>query len=199
MTCSGICQCCKGACCVGSSCTQETCPDCEDLGGLWQGLGTKCEDVDCDDPCLDCYKIEYEWTISAGACGGTARTISGTVLIRSDGTNQHADIICYDDPDVVSVELVSGDLLKLNYGALCNVGSDASLFFSCEYSAGQGAVVVDTGAVLDELLLDDLLCCGESLGTYTSSFPTSDQTLTVTISLANQGECDCTGYTDVPP
>lgn len=198
MTCDGLCQCCKGACCAAdSTCSQETCQDCEDAGGVFRGRGTKCDEVDCADPCLDCYKIEYEWTISSSACGGTAKTISGTVLIRSDGTNQNADIICYDDPDVVSIGLVSGNLMEMNYGNLCGVGGDASMTFHCELYAGQGAVVVDTGAVLDEVLLDDLLCCGESLGTYTVS--SADQTLTVTISLANNGECDCTGYTDVPP
>lgn len=45
------CPCCEktGACCVDGSCTQETCPDCEALGGLWQGYDTECDGSDC--PC----------------------------------------------------------------------------------------------------------------------------------------------------
>lgn len=45
------CPCCglTGACCVGESCTQETCADCETLGGLWQGVNTECVSGDC--PC----------------------------------------------------------------------------------------------------------------------------------------------------
>jgi hypothetical protein len=45
------CRCCEktGACCVGESCTQETCSDCNDLGGVFQGVDTECVDGEC--PC----------------------------------------------------------------------------------------------------------------------------------------------------
>lgn len=39
----------QGACCNGGNCTLETCQDCEDAGGLWQGFGTECDGSDC--PC----------------------------------------------------------------------------------------------------------------------------------------------------
>lgn len=39
----------KGACCYDGTCTEETCADCETLGGLWQGFGTTCDGSDC--PC----------------------------------------------------------------------------------------------------------------------------------------------------
>jgi hypothetical protein len=46
------CRCCEktGACCNDGVCTQETCADCEDLGGVFQGADTACgEDDEC--PC----------------------------------------------------------------------------------------------------------------------------------------------------
>jgi hypothetical protein len=50
----GCCRCCTttGACCNGGVCTEETCADCEDAGGLFQGVGTTCEGEDSDEcPC----------------------------------------------------------------------------------------------------------------------------------------------------
>jgi hypothetical protein len=45
------CRCCEktGACCVDGACTQETCSDCNDLGGVFQGVDTECVDGEC--PC----------------------------------------------------------------------------------------------------------------------------------------------------
>lgn len=45
------CRCCEktGACCNDGVCTQETCADCLDEGGLFQGVDTECVDGDC--PC----------------------------------------------------------------------------------------------------------------------------------------------------
>ena len=47
----GCCRCCTttGACCNDGVCTEETCAECEDAGGLFQGLGTECVSGDC--PC----------------------------------------------------------------------------------------------------------------------------------------------------
>jgi hypothetical protein len=46
------CQCCEktGACCTEEGCTEETCADCNDLGGVFQGVGTVCAGED-DDEC----------------------------------------------------------------------------------------------------------------------------------------------------
>jgi hypothetical protein len=53
MACQEGCGCCKGACCYESGgtsiCEQQTCQDCELLGGSFQGVGTSCDDTDC--PC----------------------------------------------------------------------------------------------------------------------------------------------------
>lgn len=47
----GCCRCCEklGACCLDGVCTQETCADCEDMGGKFQGVDTECVDSEC--PC----------------------------------------------------------------------------------------------------------------------------------------------------
>jgi hypothetical protein len=50
------CNCCGGACCYDfagtPTCTFETCADCEDLNGEWQGPGTECTGDDLNDcPC----------------------------------------------------------------------------------------------------------------------------------------------------
>jgi hypothetical protein len=55
------CRCCEktGACCTDEGCTQETCADCEDAGGLFQGVDTECVDGDCPcDPPADPGKCE---------------------------------------------------------------------------------------------------------------------------------------------
>lgn len=66
MACQEGCGCCKGACCYESGgvivCTQETCEDCEELEGEFQGVGTECVSGDCPcDPPADhraCEKCE---------------------------------------------------------------------------------------------------------------------------------------------
>ena len=47
----GCCSCCgkTGACCVDGVCTEETCQDCLDLGGVFQGVDTECVEGEC--PC----------------------------------------------------------------------------------------------------------------------------------------------------
>lgn len=53
----GCCRCCEklGACCLDGVCTQETCADCEDMGGKFQGVDTECigeseDECPCDPP-----------------------------------------------------------------------------------------------------------------------------------------------------
>lgn len=64
------CVCCEktGACCVGESCEEVSCAACEDLGGVFQGVGTSCteeETCPCDPPadpdlCQKCVDGEAE-------------------------------------------------------------------------------------------------------------------------------------------
>lgn len=70
----GCCRCCEqpGACCLDGVCTQETCADCEDMGGEFQGVGTECigeseDECPCDPPadpdlcqkCVDGEAVTY--------------------------------------------------------------------------------------------------------------------------------------------
>lgn len=156
------------------------------------------EDCCCADACSNCYRIDYEWEITDLQCSGP-RTISGSVLIRStDGTPTGGEIQCYTDPDVVSVDPGStGKKMVLNYGELCGTGlGDTVLEFVCDGLSPGGGIIMDS-EILDILDFANGICCGESLGTF--SLTNEFQTLTVTISQNNAGECDCTGMTPVEP
>ena len=87
------CPCCgkTGACCVGATCTQETCADCEALGGDWQGYDTECDGTDCPcDPPADHTLCE--------------KCVEGVVTDKC-GSGQHCcDGVCQDEP----CESVSG-------------------------------------------------------------------------------------------
>lgn len=89
----GCCRCCTttGACCNGGACTEETCADCEDAGGVFQGVGTECsgagsDECPCDPPadpslcekCVNGFTESYcpeerpnccDGTCQAGPCG----------------------------------------------------------------------------------------------------------------------------------
>jgi hypothetical protein len=69
----GCCRCCTttGACCNGGVCTEETCADCEDEGGLFQGVGTTCEGEDecpCDPPANPSLCEKCDGVSSVGYC-----------------------------------------------------------------------------------------------------------------------------------
>lgn len=76
----------KGACCNEGSCTQETCQDCEDAGGLWQGFGTECVEGDC--PCSTpadhsaCEKCEDEAVV--GSCPDGRECCEGRCCAEGD-------------------------------------------------------------------------------------------------------------------
>lgn len=170
------------------------------------------DDCCCEIPCLDCYRIDYTWTISATACNGTSRTFSGSVLIRSNGTQAGGEIVYYSDPDVVSVEVglfSNGKMMALDYGDACGWGGgqNPTLTFVCILPshpdpAGGGGVICDNGnIVVDSFPFPDFLCCGGSLGSY--SFASVDSppghTLSVTITRVGTGVCNGAGFTPVPP
>lgn len=158
------------------------------MAGYFFGTCSACCEGSQTDPCQRCYKIEYEWTITD--CNGNPKTYAGTVLFR-DG-----EIVCYDDPDVVAVVTGNdGFLSRLNYGDDCSgtPGLDVELDFLCD-----GTIVLDAPPLTDQLQIGANICCGEAIGTYSEDF-FGDQQISVTISQQTTGECDCTGYTDVPP
>lgn len=165
-------------------------------------IGTEAECC-CDDcQCKDCYRFDYEWSIAALVCDNP-KTFSGTAFIRSvDCTPGNGEIQCYEDPDVLSVDvgIFSGKKMVLNYGELCGVeGQDAQLEFVCDDLFPDGGIVITPtgGGILDVLEFPGRICCGETLGTY--SLSNEFQSLTVTISKASDGACDCAGYTPVTP
>ena len=172
------------------------------------------DDCCCEIPCLDCYRIDYQWAMSSAACHGTPKTFSGSVLIRSDGAESGGEIVYYSDPDVVSVEIglfSGGKMMALDYGDACGWGGPASqtatLTFVCLLPShpnpeGGGGVIVDNGnLVVDSFPFPDFLCCGGSMGSYSfvSVGSPPEHTLTVTISRVGVGVCDGAGFTPVPP
>lgn len=157
-----------------------------------------CDDTE-PDPCFHCYQIAYSWQFPEITNPSVTHSFNGTVLIY-DG-----EIVCYDDPDVVSVEVgvfSGGKLMALDYGTID--GQPCSITLVCDYpSLDGGAVLFDRTGILDVLDLTKPLCCGAANGSYTEAnftFPADPGvSATVDISTAAAGVCDCTGKTAVPP
>lgn len=138
--------------------------------------------------CCPCYKIEYDWTIID--CDGNQKSYTGTVLFNENG------IQCYDDQDVISVEIGGdGNLTTLNFGDGCSgvPGLDVKLDFLCD-----GTVVLDAPPITDQLQTGQSPCCGTATGSFFQDF-FGQQNIYVTFTSLGNGGCDCTGYTDVPP
>ena len=121
------CSCCgkTGACCLDGVCTEETCQDCLDAGGTFQGVDTECvgeDECPCDPPadpslcqkCVDGEVVGYcpedkpnccdgvcQAECDLGACCADDGTCSQTTEEGCDGTWQGVDTLC-DDYDCES-------------------------------------------------------------------------------------------------
>ncbi len=86
----GCCRCCEqtGACCNDGTCSLETCADCEDAGGTFQGVGTECSGVSEDEcPC--------DPPADPALC---EKCIDGVATVRCTGSENCCDGTCVDGP-----------------------------------------------------------------------------------------------------
>jgi hypothetical protein len=135
-----------------------------------------------------CYQIDYDWTIID--CDGNQRTYTGSVLFGENG------IVCYSDPDVVSVGIGGdGHLSRLSFGDECSgvPGLDVELDFLCD-----GTVVLDAPPLTDQLQTSQAPCCGAAEGSFFEDF-FGEQIIYITYTQVGDEPCDCTGYTPVLP
>jgi hypothetical protein len=113
------CRCCEktGACCAGGGCTQETCADCEDLGGQFQGVDTECESGDCPcdppadpDACEKCEDGESVGYCQEGreCCEGSCLTPPCQTYLVSGVATNCVGQTCTWGPREVDVSLVCG-------------------------------------------------------------------------------------------
>lgn len=140
--------------------------------------------VACCDPCIACYKIDYEWKFD---CDGPT-TYSGSILFRQ------GEIECYSD-GAATIETNGAHMNRVNYGDACSPtpGIDLYLEFRCD-----GLIIANLGSLaVDTMDLGVDLCCGEATGEFAVDFPDNAHSLKVTISVAGAGACDCTGYIPV--
>lgn len=154
------------------------------MAGYLFGVCSAC----CQGEACPCYEIEYDWTIID--CDGNQKSYTGSVLFGENG------IVCYSDPDVVSVEIGGdGNLSKLNFGDECSgvPGLNVELDFLCD-----GTVVLDAPPITDQLQTAQSPCCGTAEGTFFEDF-FGEQNIYITYTQAGNEPCDCTGYTLVPP
>lgn len=119
MTCSTVCDCCKGACCCGPTCTQSTCKACEAAGGVFMGATTPCT----PDPCTK---------ISTGACcNGTTCSITSECQCKAaSGTYKGNSTTCSPvNPCVASTRALCTLTLSIRYGpySLCGCPAGMSL------------------------------------------------------------------------
>jgi len=124
--------------------------------------------------CQDCYKVDYVFDVDN--CGGSPITHTGSFLINSNG------IICYNDPDVFYATyntLLFNDICSSYINIICN---------STITQITLGGFPKDPESVS----IPGSVCCGEVLGNHNLSF--DNRSISLTISLANTGDCDCSGY-----
>lgn len=151
-------------------------------------VGTEAECCCAGDPCLDCHKVEYTWTFW---CNGEQVTYSGSALVYN------YEIVCYDDANAVFVDGTGdGRATRINYPDECDEFGGTQPFIRIDCSLDVSTIVFSGPDGPDVVQWDGRFCCGENLGTISDS-GFSDYSVTVT--KANSGECDCTGYTVVPP
>lgn len=152
----------------------------------------------CDDGCK-CYKVDYTWSIE------DCQTLSGSFLWQNG-------IKCYDISSTVSVSST-----LIDYGSLCTEIEDPNPAFSytsilfdngageCDPESGPGLltiVLTIDGAIskLDLLQLPGNICCDDFIGTFTYSQGVDffwEHSFSMTISVNNNGTCNCSGYTPV--
>lgn len=151
-------------------------------------VGTEKECCCDNDPCNDCYKVDYSWTFW---CNEEQITYSGSALVRN------YEIVCYDDANAVSVvDGGDGRATRINYIDGCDVLAGTQPFIRIDCNIQVSTIVFSGPDGPDVIQWDGAFCCGENLGTISDS-GFSDFSATVT--KHNDGECDCEGYTVVPP
>ncbi|MDP6601415.1 MAG: M12 family metallo-peptidase [Phycisphaerales bacterium] len=98
----------SGACCVGSGCQQLAQSDCTGIGGVFQGDGTVCADVVCEDPTGAC-------CLASGNCATVTESQCSAVGGTYYGDDYPCDAeMCLPDPTGACC-----------YGATCNVTEEA--------------------------------------------------------------------------
>jgi hypothetical protein len=97
-----------GACCVDELCTEETCSECNSLGGVFQGVGTACAgeggyECPCDPPadpaecqkCVDGEAVSYCPESRPYCCEGVCRDAPcGACCDGEGGCDQQSEAAC---------------------------------------------------------------------------------------------------------
>lgn len=158
------CECCLGACCTGYDCQELSKAACDDLGGEWQGVGTRCTP---DDPCVGiCCEYLYDPDIHEDLPGCTdyvyeddcdpllwIREVHQFGLTCADGVSQPLGTWCVAEPDIVRCCLSDGSCNDTSYTAeeCVSAGGTVSDAESCTPNP---CCIDDTNCAACE-------CCGE--------------------------------------
>lgn len=104
-----------GACCLGGTCSSLDEATCLDTGGLWQGAGTTCFDLDCSEtaPCCfqstgGCVQLDPGNCLLAGGVPGAIGESCGDVICFPEGACCLPDGSCVDGLSPGDCDALSG-------------------------------------------------------------------------------------------